>query len=128
MSTLADELLADFDDSGSEGGENDQHDDQNDGGLFPEPASSQTIGAADNGMELDGDEEEIDEEMEGMQVKDEVEDESETKIKVDKMQLGDVNDVRSVARLMKTLEPILKVSTPSNPCFQNSTAAPRYTT
>jgi hypothetical protein len=44
-----------------------------------------------------------------------VEDEEETKAKVEKMQLGGVDDVRSVAGLMKSLEPVLEVSTPFPP-------------
>lgn len=87
MSTLADELLNDFEDSGSEGEQNEEGEEE-----------------AAQGMELDGDEEEVDEEMV------EVEDEEEAKTKVEKMQLGHVNDVRSVAGLMKTLEPVLEVS------------------
>jgi hypothetical protein len=61
-------------------------------------------------MELDGDEEDIDEEMEGMPTTDDVEDDEETKAKVEKMKLGGVDDVRSVAVLMKKLDPILEVS------------------
>ncbi len=38
-----------------------------------------------------------------------VEDEEDAKAKVEKMRLGGVNDVRNVANLMKTLEPILEV-------------------
>jgi len=108
MSTLADELLADFDDSGSEG----ERDEEQNDGLFQE-SSSQTL-ADHGGMELDGDEEDADEEMEGMPTTElqDVEDEEETKAKVEKMKLGGVDDVRSVARLMKTLEPVLKVSSP----------------
>ncbi|KFY08856.1 hypothetical protein V491_08403 [Pseudogymnoascus sp. VKM F-3775] len=41
-----------------------------------------------------------------------MDDEEVTKAKVEKMQLGGVDDVRSVAGLMKTLEPVLEVSTP----------------
>jgi hypothetical protein len=93
MSTLADELLNDFEDSGSEGEQ-----------VEDEEASA----GAQNGMELDGDEEDVDEEM------GEVEDEEEAKAKVEKMQLGHVNDVRSVAGLMKILEPVLEVS-PQSP-------------
>lgn len=111
MSTLADELLQDFEDSGSEGEE------QQNGGLFPdnEDAKQAVNSHATNGaMDLDGDEEgaEEDEEMAGVDdaVKD-VEDEEETKAKVEKMQLGGVDDVRSVAGLMKSLEPVLEVST-----------------
>lgn len=110
MSTLADELLQDFEDSGSEG------DEQQNAGLFPDNEESNAAGvshATDGRMELDGDEEDAgeDEEMAGANgtVKD-VEDEEETKAKVEKMQLGGVDDVRSVAGLMKTLEPVLEVS------------------
>ena len=53
-----------------------------------------------------------DEEMVGAQISElDVEDEEEAKAKVEKMQLGGVDDVRSVAGLMKTLEPVLEVST-----------------
>ncbi|CZT02205.1 related to U4/U6 snRNP-associated 61 kDa protein [Rhynchosporium agropyri] len=113
MSTLADELLQDFEDSGSEGeGEND--------GLFPDkedakdgPNGNATAAypGANGSMELDGDEEEVeeDEEMSGVaNTGADVEDEEETKAKVEKMELGGVDDVRSVARLMKTLEPVLE--------------------
>jgi U4/U6 small nuclear ribonucleoprotein PRP31 len=111
MSTLADELLQDFEDSGSEGEETLES-----GGLFPdnEDSKSGLNGHATNGgMELDGDEEEVDEdeEMAGMKdVAKDVEDEEETKAKIEKMQLGGVDDVRSVAGLMRTLEPVLEVS------------------
>jgi U4/U6 small nuclear ribonucleoprotein PRP31 len=122
MSTLADELLQDFEDSGSEGEE------QQNEGLFPEDDGANANGhkaaiasANHDGMELDGDEEEVaeDEEMTGINDSGiDVEDEEETKAKVEKMELGGVDDVRSVAKLMKTLEPVLEVSTsffsPSN--------------
>jgi hypothetical protein len=66
-------------------------------------------------MELDGDEEEVDEDedMTGMNngTIDALDDEEEAMAKVEKMQLGAVKDVRSVAGLMKTLEPVLEVST-----------------
>ena len=115
MSTLADELLLDFEDSGSEGeGEDNAH-------LFADPEevalsmnrnATGLSGASE--MELDGDEEAVDEddEMAGMNsgAIDAAEDEEETKAKVEKMQLGRVDDVRSVAGLMKTLEPVLEVS------------------
>jgi U4/U6 small nuclear ribonucleoprotein PRP31 len=123
MSTLADELLQDFEDSGSEGGE-----EQNDG-LFPENEESKNglnghadaLSGATGRMELDGDEEEVDEDQEMAGLNDsgvDVEDEEETKAKVEKMELGGVDDVRSVARLMKTLEPVLEVS---NSLFSHST-------
>lgn len=117
MTTLADELLQDFEDSGSEA------EDQQDGGLFPnndrlkagingDVAAGTSANGAD--MELDGDEENADEdeEMQGMNdaTIDVLDDEEEAKAKVEKMQLGGVDDVRSVAGLMKTLEPVLEVS------------------
>lgn len=112
MSTLADELLNDFEDSGSEGEpENDD--------LLPEadgPAPTTNGNGAT--MELDGDEEDVeeDEDMTGTgDVADEVDDEETTKAKVEKMQLGGVDDVRSVAGLMKTLEPVLEVSRATRP-------------
>jgi U4/U6 small nuclear ribonucleoprotein PRP31 len=114
MSTLADELLNDFEDSGSEG-------EAENGGLFPENgenpsglvANAPKTNGHGGGMELDGDEEEVDEdeEMAGMNdAIDDQDDEEETKAKVEKMDLGGVDDVRSVAGLMKTLEPVLEVS------------------
>ena len=119
MATLADELLNDFEDSGSEG-EPDRQDEVDQNGS-PPPATV-TRGVAKNGsIELDGDEEEDDEDEEatasiathGMVA--EGEDEEEAKAKVEKMRLGGVNDVRSVASLMKTLEPILEVRTSLKP-------------
>jgi U4/U6 small nuclear ribonucleoprotein PRP31 len=120
MSTLADELLQDFGDSGSEG------EGQRNDGLFGDDDDSKaglnghtsTLGYDGGGMELDGDEEEVeeDEEMAGMNdtAMNRPDDEEEAKAKVEKMQLGGVNDVRSVASLMKTLEPVLEVSTSLN--------------
>jgi len=116
MSTLADELLQDFGDSGSEGEE------QQNGGLFADEDASKAalnghsvpiMGPDGSSMELDGDEEEVDEdeEMVGMNevALDRLDDEEEAKAKVERMQLGGVDDVRSVAGLMKTLEPVLEV-------------------
>ncbi|KAI9716427.1 MAG: hypothetical protein M1812_005322 [Candelaria pacifica] len=69
----------------------------------------------DGGMELDDDEEMVGDEDEEMVnggatdgALEDVDDEEEAKAKVEKMQLGDVNDVRNVAGLMKTLEPVLE--------------------
>ena len=110
MSTLADELLNDFEDSGSEG-----EDEHRTGFLQDDPTPPATNGRA-QAMVLDGDEEDVSEDEEaalggtsatGAAV--DVEDEEEAKAKVEKMQLGGVNDVRSVAGLMKTLEPVLQV-------------------
>lgn len=119
MSTLADELLNDFEDSDSEGEEQQE---QNEG-LFPidEETKAGLLNPnahKDNGeMELDGDEEEVDddEEMNGANGAIIEDDEEAARAKVEKMQLNNVNDVRSVAGLMKTLEPVLEVSTPFFP-------------
>ncbi|KAL1306835.1 hypothetical protein AAFC00_005491 [Neodothiora populina] len=116
MATIADELLNDFEDSGDEEETNNnlQGDDDLIGGpsanglrpLDPDEPNG------NGGMELDGDEEEIeDQDMEGdasLNNAQEAEDEEETKARVEKMQLGAVGDVRSVAGLMKTLEPVLE--------------------
>lgn len=108
MSTLADELLNDFEDSGDENEDqtlqdheptdtlNGNHHDDNEGDV-PENAANDEI------MEED------EEEKEFVQA-DVLEDEDETKAKVEKMHLGLVRDVRSVAGLMKTLQPVLDVS------------------
>lgn len=129
MATLADELLNDFEESGSEG-EDDRAEDfpLHDDVLAPPAANGVSQKAAANGietgMELDDDEEEVDEDEEMMNgaatagKAAEAEDEEETKARVEKMQLGGVNDVRSVAGLMKTLQPVLEVSTA--PCSQSS--------
>ncbi len=115
MSTLEQELLNDFEDSGSDG-------EAENGGLFPDHDEASTglqhvpktngHGHADGGMELDGDEEEVDDEdqqMGGTGDLDELDDEDATKAKVEKMQFGAVEDVRSVAGLMEQLEPVLEV-------------------
>ncbi len=111
MSTLVDELLNDFEDSGSEREEGQQDGFLQDGAS--PPATNGRPHPPGGSMILDGDEEEVeDEEMDGGPVDGgavDVEDEEEAKAKVEKMQLGGVNDVRSVAGLMKTLEPVLQV-------------------
>jgi U4/U6 small nuclear ribonucleoprotein PRP31 len=116
MSTLADELLQDFEDSRSEHG-----DEQNELGLEedqPNGDRSQDYRAANDGddddMVLDGDEEapeEEDEEMAGANgaTIDPMDDEDEAKAKVEKMRLGSVKDVRKVSTVMDRLEPLLKV-------------------
>lgn len=109
MSTLVDELLQDFEDSGSEQGDERNEDD--------------ILGAGDNDaangdhasgdMDLDGGAvEDGDEEMGGMpdSGKKAAEDPEEAKQRIEKMQLKGVGDVRSVAGLMKILEPVLEVS------------------
>lgn len=101
MSTVADELLNDF---GSSGDEAEEHDN---GGLIRDEAHKNGDFDA---MDIDGEnEDESDDAAEGGEMKD-AEDTEATKAKVEKMQLGAVKDVRSVASLMATLEPILEVS------------------
>ena len=104
MSTLADDLLKDFEDSGSENEDQQENED----GVFPTPPT--TNGASPDGMILDGDEEADDEDVSMNGDLKDAEDEDEAKAKVEKMELGRVSDVRSVAGLMKTLEPVLEVS------------------
>ncbi|WPG99583.1 Hypothetical protein R9X50_00240100 [Acrodontium crateriforme] len=115
MTTIADELLNDFDDSGSEQG--DAGEEHNSGlletdGLSP-PAVRGSAQDGQVGMELDDDEEEVDDTAlddgaPGHLKMDNVEDEEETKARVEKMHLADVGDVRSVARLMRQLEPVVE--------------------
>ncbi|KAJ2905101.1 hypothetical protein MKZ38_006347 [Zalerion maritima] len=106
MASLADELLQDFDDSGSEGENNVVVDEGND--AFPEGNGAPKDEFA---MELDGDEEapDDDEDMGGVEVKP-TDDTEAAKARIEKMQLSGVHDVRSVAGLMKTLTPVLEVS------------------
>ena len=120
MSTLADELLQDFEDSGSEGE-----------GLIDQTAQeSFALKPVTNGKRrkanytdhdgdiiLDDDEEavgEADEELNGNGLMADSlsgdDDEEAAKAKVERMQFAGVDDVRSVAGLMKTLEPVLEVS------------------
>ncbi|KAH6854413.1 hypothetical protein B0I37DRAFT_29698 [Chaetomium sp. MPI-CAGE-AT-0009] len=112
MSTLADELLQDFEDSGSEAG-GDEHDD----GLFNEAGLS--AGAQANGGDVAMEElrdEDADEDQDA-DMMDEADgtaapaaDGDDEKANIEKMQLGGVRDVRTVAGLMKTLTPVLEVS------------------
>lgn len=115
MATIADELLNDFEDSGDEN-EEEHVDDQYFGDSADAPKSSTGASGAtqSSGMELDGDEEEPDDE--GSDIPDHVKKEAEetpeeTKARVESMQLHNVADVRSVAGLMKQLDPLLEVST-----------------
>ncbi|KAI1339575.1 pre-mRNA splicing factor [Xylariaceae sp. FL0016] len=106
MSTLADELLQDFEDSGSENG-NEPNDDSLEARS---PPSGIRDNQDDGGMILDGDEEtpEEDAEMGGMNGLDTAGDEDEAKAKIEKMQLGNVKDIRKVTTVMDKLEPLLK--------------------
>lgn len=112
MATLADELLNDFEDSGSENGLEDGF--QDDGRDGPQ---EETDNANEGGMMLDGDDEDTGDVDEEAQYKAEHgdlagADEDTAKARVEKMQLANVGDVRSVALLMKKLSPVLEVSLP----------------
>lgn len=115
MASLADELLNDFDDSDSEnGGQNGFPDDDAEvpaGFGIQRDLDDMSMGPE---MELDGDEEESEDAEAALAGKggdnDLQDDEEETKAKVEKMKLGGVEDVRSVAGLMKQLQPVLEVS------------------
>jgi U4/U6 small nuclear ribonucleoprotein PRP31 len=108
MATLADELLNDFEDTDDEAGDELDNEGSSNGLV-----RNQDGGAVKNGdVDMaDGDEQE-DDAMDGGDRLDATDDPEEAKAKVEKMQLGGVRDVRSVAHLMKTLEPILEVSIP----------------
>lgn len=117
MSTLADELLNDFEDSGSD------RDEQQYGFLHGNatpplanghqhktPSYGSTIMAdAEEIEDEDGDEDMVNGDVVESEQLGDVEDEEEAKAKVEKMQLGGVNDVRNIAGLMKVLEPVLEV-------------------
>ena len=95
MSTVVDDLLNDFGSSG------DEAEDAEDNGLVQNEEEDGDRDAMEVDGTVDQDEEDIDKDLD---------DEEATKAKVEKMQLGGVKDVRSVASLMQTLQPILEVS------------------
>lgn len=107
--SLAAELLADLNDS-----ENEEELEESEGvsGL----QNGQAKDGLAFGMEIDDadDNGEDDEDMKDadgeVKMDTEAEDEEVRKAKIEKMQLGGVQDVRSVAGLVKVLEPILEVS------------------
>ncbi|CCX31944.1 Similar to U4/U6 small nuclear ribonucleoprotein Prp31; acc. no. Q8CCF0 [Pyronema omphalodes CBS 100304] len=115
-SSLAADLLADFNDSDEEELEENGTSISND--LLSDQPNSRQSRSRDLMMDLDGDEEgdddDEDEEMTGTvlpQDKDDlsIDDDEETrKLKVESMNFGAMNDVRSVAKLMKVLEPVLE--------------------
>ncbi|EXJ59247.1 hypothetical protein A1O7_06679 [Cladophialophora yegresii CBS 114405] len=107
MATLADELLNDFDDDG------DENDNQENGFQDGEAADGEHARhpSPDPGRDEDEEEmEDVDEELAARELGafGTAEDNEETKAKVEKMRLGGVRDVRSVAGLMNTLEPVLE--------------------
>ncbi|KAK0383283.1 hypothetical protein NLU13_9196 [Sarocladium strictum] len=97
MSTVADDLLNDFGSSGDEA-EDQEHD-----GLAQ--TGDATTERDANAMDVDGDQDDDEEAQNGVA---DLNDAEATKAKVEKMQLGAVKDVRSVASLMQTLEPVLE--------------------
>ncbi|KAI6245979.1 hypothetical protein HI914_05764 [Erysiphe necator] len=113
MSTLADQLLQDFEDSDPEDEDNRQAQES----LSKDGVSSDSNGiifhdVSRESMELDDDEEADDDEdqvMSGVETSSlNVQDEDNMKANVEKMELGAVDDVRSVARKMKKIEPVLE--------------------
>lgn len=116
MATLADELLNDFEDSDDENNDNAEADLNGDlqhenGVIDRDQTYGVEVDANEDAMSEDGaaGEEEIARlkaEVEGGEAEDS-DDEVLQKSKVERMQLGGVSDVRSVAGLMKTLQPVL---------------------
>ena len=113
MATLADELLNDFEDSGSEHDEEANGFENGDDAVVGEDNNEENGVAGSPDIPRDDDEEEMEDAEEEVAARDDdLEDESDTKAKVEKMRLGGVRDVRTVAGLMKTLQPVLEVSKP----------------
>lgn len=128
-SSLAADLLADFNDSDEEEGleENGTPDISN--GLVDQPNGARSRSHGDDGMDIDGEDDDDDDgdvDMTGGKsriVTDvgasadlSIDDDEETrKAKVAGMHLGAIDDVQSVAGLMKVLEPVLEVLTPRVP-------------
>ncbi|KAI1925358.1 U4/U6-U5 snRNP complex subunit prp31 [Ophidiomyces ophidiicola] len=112
MATLADELLNDFEDSGSENEANEETgaDDlaeSADGEPAVKKAASSIISKR-NGDDEDLDDDDVDmgATLDGDFAPSQ-EEEEDAKAKIENMRFSRVSDVRSVARLMKTLQPIL---------------------
>lgn len=117
MATLADELLNDFEDSGDENNDNENGFDYGEDAQNGDANKNQQ----QEGIEVDAnvdvmsDDDAAADEAEIARIKAEAEndddgsdeDEVVQRSKVEKMRLGGVSDVRSVAGLMKTLQPVL---------------------
>ncbi|KAK0754108.1 hypothetical protein B0T18DRAFT_359059 [Schizothecium vesticola] len=103
MTTLADEFLLDAEDSGSDAGADDLDD-------FDPTSSNGAFGNGDVLMEeyKDDDDDENNDNDDAMGGTDDKADPEEAKTKIEKMHLAGVRDVRSVAGLMKSLEPVLE--------------------
>ena len=109
MSTVAEDLLNDFGSSGDEAEDGEQN--GADGLLLHEQPDTNGGGGHDrDAMDVDGVEAGDKAGEDGSEDAD-PDDAEATKAKVEKMQLGSVKDVRSVASLMQTLEPVIEVST-----------------
>lgn len=114
MTTLADELLNDFEDSGSEneGKEVLYHGDLPDGDNEPDVEMNTSLAGLDedagNELQSDSTVNGAVATPNGRATEDTEEDDA--KASIERMQFSGVSDVRSVARLMKTLRPILDVS------------------
>lgn len=126
MSTLADEFLQEFEDSGSDAGGDDLGDDflsngplsngEHTNGDAPMDDSRAENDGEQNGDGIADDDYDDDDFMMGggePSLDNSNIDPEETKARVEKLQFGDVNDVRTVASLMKTLAPVLEVCTRS---------------
>jgi U4/U6 small nuclear ribonucleoprotein PRP31 len=101
MSTVVEDLLNDFGSSG------DEADDVENNGLLRDGEAN----SDHDEMDVDGGQHAVDGASEDAEMNDdddEVYDPEATKAKVEKMQLGSVKDVRTVASLMHTLEPVLE--------------------
>ncbi|KAI9738541.1 MAG: U4/U6-U5 snRNP complex subunit prp31 [Claussenomyces sp. TS43310] len=113
MSTLADELLLDFEDSDSEdgtkerirGSTTDKEERVDAFDIAPLATNGDIMNLDGDGEEVDGDEDMAELSGSAIQMDD---DEEEAKANVEKLRLGGVDDVRSVAGLMTTLEPVLE--------------------
>ncbi|KAK0656061.1 hypothetical protein B0T16DRAFT_398430 [Cercophora newfieldiana] len=104
MATLVDDLLQDFGDSGSDAG-GDDHDDDLYG--FPNGDGANGDMIMEEYKDDDDDDADADNAMEGLD-HDAASDPEDAKAKIEKMKLGRVRDVRTVASLMKTLTPVLE--------------------
>lgn len=132
MATLADELLNDFEDSGDENNEN-----ENDLGDDDQQTNGKTAHHdTTHGMEVDANEDAMSDGEDGADEEeiaalkgiadaadDDEDDEVAHKAKVERMRLGGVSDVRSVAGLIKTLQPVLEQITR----YQNQPESERTT-
>ncbi|KKF96743.1 U4/U6 small nuclear ribonucleoprotein Prp31 [Ceratocystis platani] len=115
MATLADELLQDFEDdlASEEEAPNEEGQSKNDGSEPWSLGGGSGLKPISRGLDDMEDDEDDDDEDTNMtddnsQSVQPAEDEEEAKVKIEKMQLGGVTDVRSVANLMQTLQPVLE--------------------